>query len=162
MLGLLLALVGVRLGILSGGWLAALLLIITAVFVGWSAWEIEDHRNDLYILTLTTIIDVEKKPFGPEDRRTASLGAIQNVNFKVNTFSQLLGFGDVLLETAGSGGKFTFHRIPNAEDAAATINDYLAAFKKDEKERNLNDTLTLLNYYHQAQQAHKEIKVKDQ
>jgi hypothetical protein len=142
-------LVGAQAGWLSSGWFALLLIGAIIGFLGWAAWEIEDHKNDLYILTLTSVIDIDKKPFGPEDRRTASLGAIQNVTFRTTFFSQLLGYGDVVLETAGSGGKFTFHRVPRAPEVVATVNEYLAAFKKGEKERNLNDTINLIKTYHQ-------------
>jgi hypothetical protein len=153
-----LALLGARTELLAGGWLTLLVALAVLIFVGWAAWEIEDHRNDLYILTPTTVIDVEKKPFGPEDRRTASLGAIQNVDFKTTTVSQVLGYGDVVLTTAGSGGAFTFKHVPRAPEVAATVNEYLNAFKQGEKERNLNDTLTLLKHYHDAQRRHREIK----
>ncbi|MBC8074659.1 MAG: PH domain-containing protein [Chloroflexales bacterium] len=142
-------LVGAQAGWLNSGWLALLLFGAIVGFVAWAAWEIEDHKNDLYILTLTNVIDIDKRPFGPEDRRTAGLGAIQNVTFRTTFLSQLLGYGDVYLETAGSGGKFTFHRVPRAPEVVATVNEYLAAFKKGEKERNLNDTISLIKTYHQ-------------
>jgi hypothetical protein len=126
-------------------------------FVAWSAWEIEDHRNDLYILNLTNVIDIEKKPFGPEDRRQASLGAVTNISFETTFISNLLGYGNVVLETAGGGGKFDFHHVPRPRDVVQKINDYQVAFKRGEKEKNLNDTLTLLKHYHAAQQRHNEL-----
>lgn len=162
LLALFLLILSVRLGVVEGGWLVFSAVAILAIFAGWSAWEIEDYRNDAYILEPNQIIDVQKKPFGPENRRTAGLGPVQNVNSKVTFVSEILGFGDVLVETAGSGGGFTFPRIPDAKNAAATINEYLAAFKKGEKERGLNDTLTLLRHYHNAQLSRHEIREENQ
>ncbi|NNJ10757.1 PH domain-containing protein [Chloroflexales bacterium ZM16-3] len=127
-------------------------------FVAWAAWEIEDHRNDLYILNPTNVIDIEKKPFGPEDRRQASLGAVTNISFETTFISNLLGYGDVVLETAGGGGKFTFDNVPRPRDVMQKINDYQLTFKRGEKEKNLNDTLSLLKHYHDAQQRHQELK----
>lgn len=136
--------------------LAIVALIIA--FVSWAAWEIEDHRNDLYILNLTNVIDIDKKPFGPENRRQASLGAIQNISYETTFISNLLGYGNVVLETAGGGGKFTFTHVPRPRDVVQKINDYQVAFKRNEKEKSLNDTLSLLKHYHDAQQRHQELQ----
>lgn len=157
-LALFLLILSSRLGILTGGWLLLVAILILGVCIFWIAWEVEDYRNDAYILEPDKLIDVQKKPFGPEDRRTAALGSVQNVNFKVTFWSGVFGFGNVLAETAGSGGAFTFPHVPNAPDVAATINDYLAEYKKGEKERSLNDTLTLLQHYHEAQKRRHEIR----
>lgn len=157
-LALFLLILSSRLGILTGGWFVLVSILIVGICVFWMVWEVEDYRNDAYILEPDKLIDVQKKPFGPEDRRTAALGSLQNVNFKVTFWSGIFGFGNVLAETAGSGGAFTFPHVPNAPDVAATINDYLAEYKKGEKERSLNDTLTLLQHYHEAQKRRREIR----
>jgi hypothetical protein len=133
------------------------IIAILIAFLAWSAWEIEDFRNDMYILTPTNIIDIEKKPFGPEDRRAASLGAITNVSFETTFISNFLGYGNVVVETAGSGGKFTFLHVPKPRDVVTMINDYYVMFKRVDKERSLNDMLELLRHYHLAQQRHNEL-----
>lgn len=140
------------------GWVAlGTAFVWLLVFLGYFLWEAEDYRNDLYILTPNNVVDIEKKPFGPEDRREASLGAINNVSFETTFISNLLGYGDVVLETAGGGGKFTFDNVPNPRDVVAQINTYYVEFKRQEKEKALNDTLDLLRHYHAAQQRHNEI-----
>jgi hypothetical protein len=144
-------------GLFPGPWLTVFIIAILIAFLAWSAWEIEDFRNDMYILTPTNIIDVEKKPFGPEDRRAASLGAITNVSFETTFISNFLGYGNVVVETAGSGGKFTFLHVPKPRDVVAMINDYYVMFKRADKERSLNDMLELLRHYHLAQQRHHEL-----
>ena|GEM_PF-411380 len=144
-------------GLLSSLWLMVLSIALVIAFLAWAAWEVEDYRNDMYILTPTNIIDVEKKPFGPEDRRAASLGAVTNVSFETTFISNLLGYGDVVVETAGSGGKFTFTHVPNPRDVVSMINDYYVLFKRADKERSLNDMLELLRHYHLAQQRHNEL-----
>ncbi|WP_322511215.1 PH domain-containing protein [Chloroflexus sp.] len=144
-------------GLLSPLWLTVLSVALVIAFLAWSAWEVEDYRNDMYILTPTNIIDVEKKPIGPEDRRAASLGAITNVSFETTFISNLLGYGNVIVETAGSGGKFTFVHVPNPRDVVTKINDFYVMFKRSEKERTLGDMLELLRHYHLAQQRHNEL-----
>lgn len=144
-------------GLLPTVWMTVLIGALLIAFVLWSLWEVEDYRNDIYILTPTNIIDVEKKPLGPEDRRTASLGAITNVSFETTFISNLLGYGNVVVETAGGGGKFTFNHVPNPRDVVAMVNEYYVMFKRSEKERSLNDMLELLRHYHLAQQRHHEL-----
>ncbi|NTV62456.1 MAG: PH domain-containing protein [Oscillochloris sp.] len=137
-------------------------IALVIFFVAWAAWEIEDHRNDLYILNQTNVIDIEKKPFGPEDRRQASLGAVTNISFETTFVSNLLGYGNVVLETAGGGGKFTFDHVPRPRDVVQKINDYQVSFKRNEKEKAFNDTLTLLKHYHDAQMRHQELNAPPQ
>jgi hypothetical protein len=138
-------------------WIGVLSLLVILAFVAWAAWEIEDYRNDKYILSPTNVIDIEKKPFGPEDRRQAGLGAITNVQFKTTYISNFLGYGDVFLETAGAGGKFTFHHVPRPGDVVTVINDYIVQFKRGEKARTLEDAVALLESYHEAQLRHDEL-----
>lgn len=157
--GWLVVLIAARLMEIEPVVLTLLLLGVFVIFIAWAAYENEDYRNDLYILTPTNVIDIEKKPFGPEDRRQASLGAINNVSFNTTFFSNLIGYGDVVLETAGGGGKFTFDNVPRPRDVVQKINDYQVDFKRGEKERAMNDTLTLLRHYHTAQQRHNELNI---
>jgi hypothetical protein len=140
-------------------WVAGLTVFVFLGFAAWAAWEIEDYRNDLYILNPTNVVDVEKKPFGPEDRRQAGLGAITNVSFTTTFISNLLGYGNVVLETAGAGGKFTFDHVPNPDEVVMVINDYIVQFKRGEKAKALDDTLELLARYHEAQRRHNELQL---
>ncbi|MFV9507265.1 MAG: PH domain-containing protein [Oscillochloridaceae bacterium umkhey_bin13] len=132
-------------------------ILLGIAVVGWTLWEIEDYRNDKYILSPDKLIDIEKKPFGPEKRRDAGLAAINNVNFRTTFISNLLGYGDVVLTTAGSGGEFTFLRVPRPRDVVNTIIQYNVRAKRQGETRVFNDTLTLLRYYHEAQLERNEI-----
>jgi membrane protein YdbS with pleckstrin-like domain len=132
-------------------------LFLAIIFLLWAAWRIEDERNELYILTTDSIIDVEKRPFGPENRKTAGLGNIQNVTSHTSFIGRIVGYGDVVIETAGKGAVFTFHRLPQPESVVKTVNEYIARFKKGEELRNFNETLRLLKHYHDAQMRHGEL-----
>jgi hypothetical protein len=134
-------------GLLGGVFGLALLVLATLVFGAWTAWQVEDYRNDRYILTPTQVIDVNKRPFGPESRRTASLEALQNVTYKTNLLGRIFGYGDVLLQTAGSGEDFTFHDAPRPSQLVDVITSYQVAFKRSSKIRSLEDTVKLIQYY---------------
>jgi hypothetical protein len=140
-----------RLGLLSPA--AALLvgIVIAIVALAWGYWIREEHENDKFILNIREIIDVDKKPFGPESSRRAPLSAIQNIEFDVSFIESILGYGDVIITTAGGAGKFTFEHVPDPRGVQATINNYLSYFKRRETERNLKGTLDLLQQYHKLQ-----------
>src|SRR5690606_25403053 len=87
---------------------------------GWAFWIHQEYENDRYILTRQNITDADKRPLGPETRRVAPLGAIQDITYNVGFFETILesffglGFGDVVIETGGAGGgKFTFYHVPD-------------------------------------------------
>lgn len=147
-----------RLGLIDGTLLFLIWLPIALFCVGWIFWIREEHEHDLYILTRQDITDVDKKPFGPESRRRAPLGAIQDISYDVSYVENILGYGDVIVETGGAGGgKFTFKHVPDPRGVEATINDYLTDFRKREKERQLQDTIALIKQYHEAQREHVEL-----
>lgn len=147
-------------GVLTGVVLIPVSILTLLIFFGWFAWEFEDYINDPYILNRNGVVDVEKKPFGPEDRRSASLGAIQNVSVQSSFISRLFGFGNVYLDTAGAGGQFTFEGVPRPTEVLATINNFLQDFKRQEEDRNINNSINLLVKYHQRQVYHGELNVQ--
>lgn len=144
---------GATMNVLTDLLLAGLLLLTALIFIGWAAWQIEDYRNDRYILTPSQVIDIEKKPLGPENQSSAGLDSIQNVTFRTTFFSRLVGYGDVLLELTGSGDKLTFYDIPHPREVVNAISSYQAEFDKNQKERTMDDTLSLLKAYHEMQQS---------
>jgi uncharacterized membrane protein YdbT with pleckstrin-like domain len=91
-----------RFGVLLG----CLVLWLAAIF--WLWWEMTDWRNDEYIVTDDSILDIEKKPLSfNEQRKKASLQMIQSVSVKKpGVWAALLNFGDVLIQTAGPEGTF--------------------------------------------------------
>ncbi len=90
-------------------------LILWVASLVWLWWRVEDWGNDLYIVTDQLIIDIEKKPlFFSEARRQATLDMIQNVSLrKEGLLPTLFNYGDVLIETAGVVGEFTFAGVGN-------------------------------------------------
>ncbi|NOK60233.1 MAG: PH domain-containing protein [Chloroflexi bacterium AL-W] len=149
-------LVGV-LGWIPAGWSLLLWLPVAIITGFWIFWIREDYIHDVYILTRKDFTDVDKRPFGPESRRRAPLGAIQDMTSDVGFVENILGYGDVNIVTGGSGGTFTFNHVPNPRGVQATINDYLTDFRKHEKEGQLRETIALLREYHTVQSDHGEV-----
>ncbi len=112
-----------------------LLLPIFVVDCLWITWIVLDWRNDTYEVTATTIIDVEKKPlFFDENRRTARLDEIQNIEVNVpSLLHYIFNFGNVKLQTASTNGDFTFNRVSAPHDVAAEIQRRIEAYQTGER-----------------------------
>ncbi len=156
LVGVVLLTIGARIGV-SAGMIALAALVLTIYLVARTAWKVEDYRNDMYILTPDKVIDIEKKPFGPEDRREASLAQVNNISSQTTYLSNFLGYGDVVLSTAGGGGSFTFFKVPRPAEVVSLITEYNVRAQRANKDRALNDTLELLKHYHEAQLQREEI-----
>lgn len=88
----------------------------------WFWYEWADWGNDLYILTNSQIIDIEKEPLLlSEKRNQIEVKNIENVVFKQEgILDNLFNIGDVVITTAG-GEPLTFLRINNPRDVQHKI-----------------------------------------
>ncbi len=114
----------------------AAVLIVIAIFllvlIVRIAWIAIDWHNDLYILTDTHVLDIEKRPFTSESRREARLGVIQDVSYEQPTFlAKLLDYGNTRLETAGKMGEFTFDSIPRPREVQNIIIERLRTAREE-------------------------------
>lgn len=102
--------------------LAALAFLVAAA-VAYLAWQWADWRNDIYQLTSSQIIDVERLPFGLFSRSTeALLSNVQDARaLRPSAINSLLNFGNVEVQTAGGGPPLTFYDVPSPEDIVEEI-----------------------------------------
>jgi uncharacterized membrane protein YdbT with pleckstrin-like domain len=133
----------------------AILVVYATVLVfllPWWIWQFDDWQNDIYQVTSSRIIDVERLPFYlREDRREASLGVIQNINLEIPGFlAKLLNYGSVTIETAGMD-PFTFDLVKNPRGVQAEIFKRVEAFqsrlRKEEAERHRAELLNWFSVY---------------
>ena len=139
--------------------LASLVLWIAGVI--WLWWEVEDWRNDVYIVTDRLIIDIEKKPlFFAEERRQATLDMIQNVSLRIpGPLAAILNYGDVLIQTAGPAGTFSFKGISHPTEVQREIfrrvEAYNEARRRREKEQRQAELSAWFQAYHDLSQQQK-------
>ena len=101
---------------------ALVLLVLTAAPVGLIVWRVLDWENDHYILTSQRVVHIERVYFLFESRHEASLNKIQDVTFAMPTMlHNLLNFGDVEIETAGTTGQIRFEAVPNPREVQTMI-----------------------------------------
>jgi hypothetical protein len=136
--------------------LVSLVLWMAAVF--WLWWEVEDWGNDVYIVTDSLIIDVEKKPlFFAEERKQATLDVIQNISLrKQGLLPTILNYGDVLIQTAGTTGDFTFDGVSNPaavqREIFRRIESYHDAQRRRQREQRKTELSTWFQVYHEMNQ----------
>lgn len=123
----------------------------------WGTWRYKDTTDDYLQLTSDNLIKVDKLPFGPEARRSASLGAIRNISHRSSFIGRVLGYGTVEVQTAGSDTPLLIHAVPDPREIIGTIQEYMAEYRARERERNLSDTLALMHHFHAAQLGHDEL-----
>ena len=120
----------------------------------WWLWKFDDWQNDIYQVTTTRIIDVERLPFYlREERREAGLDVIQNISLEIpGVLGRLLNYGSVTVETAGAGA-FTFDLVKDPRGVQAEIFRRVEAFqsrqREEEAERHRNELLDWFAVYDQ-------------
>jgi hypothetical protein len=130
--------------------------VVVSIFLfPWWLWQFDDWQNDIYQVTATRIIDVERLPFYlREERREASLGVIQNISLEIPGFlGRLLNYGSVTIETAGAG-PFTFDYVKDPRRVQAEIFRRVEAFQRRQRleaaERHRNELLDWFSVYDQV------------
>ena len=141
-----------RLGLFGAATNSLVLLVaLIAIGVGFY-WQFDNWRNDVYILEPTRLIHLSRLPFGLfEDRREAPLGVIQNVNASApNIIARIFGYGNVVVETAGVSGNFTFNDVPDPDQVQRIVFEYLDRFKWQIREREWNNAIQIVEMYDQT------------
>jgi uncharacterized membrane protein YdbT with pleckstrin-like domain len=108
------------------------LLLFLVAFILRLAWVIVDWYNDTYEVSDNEVANLRKLPFGlREDRRSAPLGRIQNVEMRIpSPLHWLLDYGNVVIQTAAEFGTLIFYSVPNPR---AVADEILARMEKSQK-----------------------------
>lgn len=90
-------------------------LVSLVLLALWAVYRYVDWWNDTYEVTTQAVIHREKKLFYSEERYEVPLQQIQNVNILVSPVGQVLGYGDVGIDTAAARGQIDFTKIPDPD-----------------------------------------------
>lgn len=106
-------------------------------FFLWLAYEYMDWSNDIYQLTPTQILDIEKKPLGREQKKTAPLDApdIRIEHERKNLIAILFDFGNVIVNVGQT--PFIFYGVRKPDMVHHDIAEYRAALlaRKQQEEK---------------------------
>ena len=89
--------------------------VISVLLLARAAWIWVDWRNDYYVLTTRRVVRREKVLLTYESRDEAPLEKIQNVHIQRGPIPRLMGYGDLIIETAGRQGTIRFDELPDPE-----------------------------------------------
>jgi hypothetical protein len=113
--------------------IAVSLPILLIPFIIWWIWQYADWNNDIFQVTSDTIIDIDRKPLGTEERRSAQIENILGTEYKRIGFAgYLLNFGTVYITVGGT--KLAFEDVMDPAAVQADIDLRRAAqlaFKRD-------------------------------
>lgn len=77
--------------------------ILMIPLVIWLGWQVVDWSNDIFQVTPDQIIDIDRKPFGAEERRAAQLENILSTQYKrEGIMSNLFNYGTVFITVGGT------------------------------------------------------------
>jgi hypothetical protein len=86
--------------------------------IAWWIYRYLDWRNDIYVVTADQILDIDKKPFGSETRRSAPLENILSTEAqRVGLAGYLMNFGTVYITVGGASLDFEGVLDPSAVQA---------------------------------------------
>lgn len=99
-------------------------LLVVAAGVALIILVVARHRSTQYVITTNEVYRKE----GLLSRKVASLrlDRIQNVSFEQSLLERLSMYGDVYVDTAGTGGtEITFHGVPNPQRVSSMLTEQL-------------------------------------
>lgn len=119
---------------------------------GWLWYEYTDWKNDIFMVTNDEIFDIDRKPFGQEERRSAQIENILSTSYKRAGFiPYIFNYGTVNISVGGT--QLAFEDVMDPAAVQADINRRRAArivqknenAGKDDRER----FATWIAAYHQ-------------
>lgn len=120
-------------------YLIAMILLYYLFLIAWLAFQIVDWRNDQYILTKEHLLDITRIPVLFEQQTKAPLSMIQNISTNQKGWGRILGYGDVIIETAGKTRSLLFVDVPNPWQIQERIFRQIDNLKKEERQREMAD-----------------------
>jgi len=122
-------------GFFSGYVWGVILFFLLGVDLLWWVYNYLDWSNDIYRITPEQIFDIEKKPLGKEEKKTASLDSILSVEHERKGLFQLVfNYGSVTINVGQT--QFVFHGVAYPDQVHQDISAFMEARlrKKQEQE----------------------------
>jgi len=125
--------------------------LLSLVIFPWWLYNYVDWRNDIYQLTEESIFDIERKPFGTEVKKSASLGNILSLEHERPGFlGYLFNVGTVMINVGDSKLSFSGVHEPTRIQQDIFNRMHMLRMRKDKDEivRERDRILSLLEIYH--------------
>jgi len=107
-------------------------VLYAAVFIWWG-YHYLDWNNDIYQLTAEQILDIERKPLGEEQKKTAPLDSILSIEHAREGIIELIfNFGDVVINVGQT--KFIFRGVHNPDRVHQDVADFIEARRRKKQD----------------------------
>ena len=107
-------------------------LLLATILAGWLLWNWYDWTNDYYVVTNRRAAHMERVALTSTRRSEAPLTKLQDVLvITPGILAHLLGFGDVILQTAGATGQVVFQCLPNPDRVRERIFEMMTIAKEE-------------------------------
>ncbi len=153
--------------LLMQGFSLAVLLVegVALLFVFlWWLYQYVDWQNDIYQLTPDQILDIEIKPLGKEEKKSAPLDSILSIEHTREGLIELIfNFGTVIINVGQT--EFDFHGVTNPDQVHQDVADYIEARRRKKQEQEaIQERENLANWlatYHRQTETLEEFERRD-
>jgi hypothetical protein len=110
--------------------LLGFLYMIVFLWWGYNYW---DWSDDIYQLTPDQVLDIERRPLGEEDKKTAPLDSILSLEHSREGIIQLIfNYGNVIINVGQT--KFIFKGVHNPDQVHQDVADYIEARRRKKQD----------------------------
>jgi CRP-like cAMP-binding protein len=94
--------------------------MLSVPFIIWAVWEYIDWKNDIFMVTADEIFDIDRQPFGKEEKRASQLDSILNTAYTREGFiAYIFNYGTVKITVGGAN--FDFQDVADPAGVQADI-----------------------------------------
>ena len=100
----------------------------------WWLYNYVDWSNDIYQLTSNQIFDIERRPLGEEQKKSAPLESILSIEHSRDGIIQLmLNYGNVIINVGTT--QFIFRGVYHPDDVHQDVSDYIEAGQRRKQQK---------------------------
>ncbi len=144
---------------------AVSILLLMIPVLGWWIYQYLDWTNDIFQVTSDQILDIDRKPFGTEERRAAPLDNILSTQYeRVGLLGYVINFGTVYIDIGSA--QFAFEDVLDPAIVQSDIDRRrlarISTKKAAEQEAERNRMADWMVTYHQnVDELRQEQELKD-
>jgi hypothetical protein len=125
----------------------------------WLWWQIEDYRNDIYVVTDDRVIDIEMSPLGLRyKKREGPLDRVLTVDaIQLGIWAKVFNYGNVIIRTAAADEGYDFLMVPNPRQVQAVVFQKMDALRRRQEARRATERqrelIEGLEIYHELREG---------
>jgi len=132
--------------------LVVILPLLMFIVFGWWVYQYVDWTNDIFRVTSDQILDIDRKPFGTEERRAAPLDNILGTRYeRIGFLGYILNYGTVYIDVGSA--QFAFEDVLDPAIVQSDIDrrrlKRISAKKAAERASERNRMADWMASYHQ-------------